>query len=111
VRPLRRSSTPRLPLRAVVAPERADGEPEVRLERLRGAEAARELIRFPRTLGWLDADVARRDLGVLADLTRVARVYRAHVPWTAGVRADLGERILSGIVTDVHGDRASVGVA
>jgi hypothetical protein len=63
-----------------VAPSFGSGEERLRVERIRGRQAVQELVRFPRTLGWTDGEVTRRDFGVLAALAQQVPVYRATLP-------------------------------
>jgi hypothetical protein len=79
VRPAATASA-RLPIGAIVAPSFGSGEERLRVERIRGRQAVQELVRFPRTLGWTDGEVTRRDFGVLAALAQQVPVYRATLP-------------------------------
>src|SRR5581483_3747432 len=71
----------RLPLRGIVAPVCAHGATEMKIERRRGLQAILELVRNPRTAGWIDGEVARRDFEVIGELVAAVPVYRAHLPW------------------------------
>ena len=85
------------PIAAVVAPRCAHDFNELRVERLRGSAALLELVRFPRSIGWIGAERARSDLGVLAGLVAGVPVYRAELPWGPRVDPGLGHRLLAQI--------------
>jgi hypothetical protein len=89
------------PLAAVVMPGRADGARGLRIERLRGSEALLVLLRFPRSLGWTQAEKARRDFDVLASLAESVPVYRAELPSGPPFDGELGRRLLEEIGLDV----------
>lgn len=91
------STAERLPMAAVVTPfcEHVRGELEV--VRLRGLDAAVELLQYPRTLGWGSQEPVRRDLHVFAQLADQVPVYRAHVPWGPPFQPDIGARLLTEI--------------
>ena len=94
-----------VPIAAVVAPCCARASKELRVERLRGSAALLELLRFPRSVGWIGTERARTDLSVLADLVATVRVYRAELPWGPRIDPGLGRRLLARIGIDV-GDPA-----
>jgi hypothetical protein len=95
----------RLPLGAIVAPVPARGIRELRLKRLRGADALLELVRYPRTIGWRDAEKPRHDFDVLASLARTVPIFRMDVPWGPPFAADLGRRLLGEIA--IHASEAT----
>jgi hypothetical protein len=89
------SASDRLPMAAVVTPICEHQKQEIEVVRLRGLEAALELIRHPRTSGWLSPEPARRDLQVLTQLADRVPIYRAHLPWGPPFQPDLGARFLA----------------
>jgi hypothetical protein len=89
------SAHERLPISAVVAPVCEHDETELEVVRLRGMDGVVELLQYPRTLGWLSAEPARRDLRVLTRLAEQVPVCRAHLPWGPPFQADLGGRLLA----------------
>lgn len=89
------AASTRLPLFAVVAPRFDPATDEPRIDRVYGAAAVRELVSFPRTLGWTDSDAARRDFAVLADIAGLVPVYRATLPQK--LDPGLAESLLSGV--------------
>lgn len=90
------------PIAAIVAPVCVRESNDVRVERLRGSSALLELIRFPRSSGWIGADRARNDLGVLAGLATSVPIYRAELPWGPRVDPGLGRRLLAAIGLDAE---------
>jgi hypothetical protein len=94
------AATGRLGLGAIVAPVWALGTEKLVIERLRGTDAMLELVRFPRTVGWVDSETARRDFGVLASLAREVPIYRAGLPWGPPFRADVAQALLASIGPD-----------
>ena len=94
VRP-KTSAARELALRAIVAPLFDRGVKQPQVERLRGTEALLELLRWPRTVGWLDAEHARRDFTTLASVAETVPVYRARLPSGPPFRPDRASSILS----------------
>ena len=90
-----------LPIAAVVAPRCARDLNELRVQRLRGSAALLELLRSPRSIGWISSERARTDLSVLADLVATVPVYRAELPWGPRIDSGLGRRLLAAIGIDV----------
>jgi hypothetical protein len=86
-----------LPLSAFVAPRYAPGSDELTVERLHGSAALRELLRAPRTVGWVGAERAQHDLGVLAALVESVAVYSAEVPARQPLDPELGRQLLERI--------------
>ncbi|MGA2470746.1 MAG: hypothetical protein ABSG64_08665 [Solirubrobacteraceae bacterium] len=95
------------PLAALLAPRLSEDFDELRVERLRGSAALLELLRAPRTIGWVSAEPAQHDLGVLAGLAESVPVYLADLPWRQPVDAELGRRLLDRIGLEVHDRRVS----
>lgn len=89
------TTSARLPLLAIVAPRFDPATDQPRITRVHGAAAVRELVSFPRTLGWKDNEVARRDFALVANLATVVPVYRATLPQT--LEADLADEVLTGV--------------
>jgi hypothetical protein len=85
------------PIAAVVAPRWARDSTELRVERLRGSAALVELLRSPRSIGWIDPDRARTDLNVLADIVATVPLYRAQLPWEPLINPALGRTLLAQI--------------
>lgn len=88
-----------MPLAALVVPMPSRDSIELSLRRLRGREAATELLRSPRLLGWLDPELRMRHLDLCQGLAELVPVLEATVPWgppfPAGLPAELIERVLS----------------
>ena len=82
------------PIAAVVAPRYARDSRELRVARLRGSAALLELLRAPRSTGWIGAERARTDLNVLADLVAAVPVYGAELPLGPRVDPGLGRGLL-----------------
>lgn len=91
------TAAPRLGLAAVVAPVCDHQSDVLEVTRLRGPEAAMELVRYPRSLGWRDPAPLRRDFDVLARVAKAVPVYRAVLPWGPPFQPDLGARLLAEI--------------
>lgn len=93
------SALERMPLAALVVPIPSREADEVEVRRLRGLEAATELLRSPRLLGWIDPDLQTRHLDLCQRLAASVPVVEATVPWgppfRPGIPAELIERVLS----------------
>jgi hypothetical protein len=89
----------RLALAAIVAPLPDHGGSRIELRRQHGIEAVMELVRHPRTVGWIGTGAVQRDFEVLAGLAAVVPVYRARLPWGPPFAPDWGERLLDGLAT------------
>jgi hypothetical protein len=87
----------RLPLRAIVAPVCDHLSDTPRIERVRGADAVRELVSFPRTSGWVDNEVTRRDFGVLAELAQRVPIFNARLPWGPPFEPRLAQTLLTSV--------------
>jgi hypothetical protein len=87
----------RHPIGALVVPICDRDLERARIERLRGPDAVRELVRFPRTLGWIDGERARRDFAVLAALAELVPVYRATLPWGPPFDPDVAHSLLGAV--------------
>lgn len=97
-----------LPLAAVVAPRCVHDATALHIERLRGSAAMLELLRFPRTVGWVDAEHSRQDFGRLAKLAETVPVYRAEVPWGPPFDPRIARTLLDPVALDVvAGSRAA----
>ncbi|SDL34865.1 hypothetical protein [Tessaracoccus oleiagri] len=71
-----------LPLRAVIVPlPDKDGRRETTVERPDPMAAFLLLSRFPRLIGWRDADILRRQFQQLGDLVDRVPVFVARMPW------------------------------
>ncbi len=86
------------PLAAFVAPRCLHAQIELRVERLRGAAALLELMRYPRTLGWIDDAQSRRNLEVLSGLVAAVPVYRADLAWTDSLAPEVARDILEAVL-------------
>ncbi len=87
----------RLPLAAIVAPVPNRDTRQVRVERLRGADAVVELVRHPRSLASRDADTIRDNFDLLTTLAGTVPVLRAQVPWGPPFAPGLGRQLLEQI--------------
>jgi hypothetical protein len=76
-----RGAPSRLPLRAIVAPVCAHGGTRLEIERRYGLQAVLELVRNPRTAGWINGEVTQRDFAVMGQLAAAVPIYRAWLPW------------------------------
>jgi len=92
------------PLAALVAPRCVEALATIHVERLRGAVAALELMRFPRTLGWTDDAPAQHSLEILSELAASVPIYRADLPWSD----DLGPQLASDLLAEVLAESAGV---
>jgi hypothetical protein len=87
----------RLPLGAIVTPICERESDELRVERLHAADAALELLRYPRSVGWIDLEPGRQQFRVLTALASAVPVYRAMIPWGLPFHPDLGSKLLTEI--------------
>lgn len=89
----------RMPLAALVVPMPSRAAGELSLRRLRGREAAAELLRSPRLLGWLDPELRTRHLDLCHGLATRVPVLEATIPWgppfPPGLPGEIVERVLS----------------
>jgi hypothetical protein len=85
----------RLPLAAIVVPQRLGDTQQLELRRVRGMDAVRELFRFPRTIGWTDPEPARRDFHVLAQIANIVPVYHVRLPPGPPFDEKMGADLLS----------------
>lgn len=69
-----------VPLEAVVFPRAQEGRTHAELETLHPAEAAVELTRFPRVMGWRDPGVLENSFRWNATIARGVPCYIAHIP-------------------------------
>ena len=82
-----------VPLRVIAVPYPTRGLQAPIVERLRPAAALRELLRFPRIVGWRDP-VTNGELFLhLGQLVRSVPVLRLQVPWQERLDLALGEEI------------------
>ena len=89
------------PVAGIVVPNiNRDGQ-SVTAERIPPLEATLVLSRFPRVLGWRDADSARRQFELLSELAATVPVWRGRIPWGPPFRPDLPAQLLSAVATDV----------
>ena len=85
----------RLPLAAIVVPVPDHHGDQLELRRLRGVQAVVELVRHPRTVGWIGTDIVRRDFETLAGLAEVVPVMRARLPGGRRLTPEWGKRLLA----------------
>ncbi|MGD0196625.1 MAG: hypothetical protein ABSC56_01780 [Solirubrobacteraceae bacterium] len=82
-------------LAALVAPRLSPPATEIRVERLQGAAAVIELMRFPRTLGWTDIARTQHNLDALTRLVESLSVLAVELPWNeASVGPALARELL-----------------
>ena len=93
----------RLPLTAIVTPVPDHLGCELQLDHRRGAEAVIDLVRQPRTLGWVRTETARRDFEVLSGLAATVPVFRARLPWGPPFSTAWGERLLKSLAIETAG--------
>jgi hypothetical protein len=88
-----------LPLGAIVvpAPDRTAGALSVR--RLRGREAATELLRSPRLAGLFDRELVARHLDLSRGLAATVPVLEARIPWGPPFPDRLAERLIDGLAS------------
>ena len=82
-----------VPLRVIAVPYPTRGLPAPIVERLRPAAALRELLRFPRIVGWQDPLTNGELFLHLGQLVRSVPVLRLQVPWQERLDLSLGEEI------------------
>jgi hypothetical protein len=70
---------------------------EVEVECVGGARALVELLRYPRTAGWVDPGPVREAFDVLARVAAVVPVYRARLPWGPPFPPGVAERLLDAV--------------
>ncbi len=86
-----------LPLAACVVPRPSREVTEVTARRLGPAEALLRLSRYPRVLGWTDADSLGAAFQSLADLVERVPVFEATIPWGP----PFADGVLSGLLAAV----------
>lgn len=90
----------RMPLAALVVPRPSREADTLAIRRLRGREAAAEILRSPRLLGWTDPELATRHLDLCHQLAGAVPVLEATIPWgppfAEGLAEELLGRVLSG---------------
>jgi hypothetical protein len=86
------------PLAAIVAPRCLHAQIDVQVERVHGAAAVLELLRYPRTLGWTDPQQPQRNLDLLSALAAAVPVYRAELPWTDELGPQVAEELLAAVL-------------
>lgn len=107
IRPIPTTSS-RLPIRAVVTPQCVRDLRDLQVARLRAAEAVLELLRYPRSLGWIDPGPARRSFDVLTEVASVMPVYRASIPWGPSFDPSVAANLLAAVQTGVGGEATVV---
>lgn len=89
----------RMPLAALVVPRPSRETSEISVRRLRGREAATELLRSPRLAGIFDPRLATRHLDLCRELAARVPVLEATIPWgppfDPGLAGRLTDRVLS----------------
>lgn len=71
----------RIPLRAVVLPRPSRDRSAVEVRTLPAAEAAAELIRCSRIMGWRHRDAMRAQFELATRIAAAVPVIEAHIPW------------------------------
>lgn len=88
-----------LPLAACVVPRPDRAAAAVSVRRLRPSIALLSLSRYPRVLGWSDAETTASAFQALADLVERVPVFEATIPWglpfADGVLTDLLDAVLA----------------
>jgi hypothetical protein len=84
----------RLPLECVVVPVPSYDARRVAVERLRGSEAVRELLRNPRVSGWQGGAPVRHHFAGSAALAAAVPILRAEVPWGPPFAPGLADELL-----------------
>jgi hypothetical protein len=87
----------RLPLAAIVSPRRVSVDAELEVRRLTGVEALLELVRAPRTAGWVSSGPLQRDLKLMGSLAEVLPIYEARVPSGPPFSSDIARRLLAAL--------------
>ena len=87
----------RLPLSALVVPHPSRELTTVRVERIPASDGMFQMIRYPRTFGWLVDEPLRSHFQRLGEIARVVPVYRAGLPWGMPFEPRLVSELLSGI--------------
>jgi hypothetical protein len=82
---------------SVLIPTPTDVTRELEVERLRGADALVELMRYPRIGGWRAREQVRRLFELSAELADSVAVFRATVPWGPPFQSGLATRLLSAV--------------
>ena len=89
----------RMPLAALVVPGPSREATSIDVWRLRGLDAAAELLRSPRIIGWIDPELAGRHLELSQALAASVPVLATTIPWGPpfpdGTAQNLIDRILS----------------
>ncbi len=85
----------RLPLAAIVVPLPDHRGDDLEIRRLRGVQALVELVRHPRTVGWIETEIVQRDFHMLAALADVVPVVRVRLPWGPPFQPEWGKQLLT----------------
>ncbi len=89
----------RMPLAALVVPGPSRGSRQLSVRRLRGREAAAELLRSPRLAGFIDPELTTRHLDLCQQLVARVPVLETTIPWgppfDPSLAGELIDRILS----------------
>jgi hypothetical protein len=89
----------RVPLAAVVVPAPSRATERVEVVRIRGREAAGELLRSMRLIGWTDPALAQLNLDLCETLLSSVPVLRATIPWGPPFPPSLADEILDSVLT------------
>ena len=90
----------RMPLAALVVPRPSREAEALAIRRLRGREAAAEILRSPRLLGWTDPELATRHLDLCRDLAGAVPVLEATIPWGPPFAEGLADELLGRVLSD-----------
>ena len=87
-------------LAALVVPRPSREADTLAIRRLRGREAATEILRSPRLLGWTDPELATRHLDLCRDLAGAVPVLEATIPWGPPFAEGLAGELLGRVLSD-----------
>lgn len=89
----------RMPLAALVVPRPSREAGGLSVRRLRGREAAAELLRSPRLAGFIDPELATRHLDLCQELAARVPVLQATIPWGPPFHPDLAEQLIDRVLS------------
>jgi hypothetical protein len=95
-----RLATGPLTLRACVIPWMTSDSSRASVRRLTSSNALRELIRFPKIVGWSDTESTANTFQQLGNLVERVPVFEARLPWGLPFSAD----VLDGLMAEVRAE-------